>query len=100
MRYLEDGKVKLWGYTYSYWEGDVTNMNIISGCCFSLGSIMIYRFNMKQTSMELSSSEVEYMEASTSICEAIWLYKFLAHLFDQELVPTMIYCDNKSCIIF
>jgi hypothetical protein len=38
------------------------------------------------------------MAASTMSCEAIWLRKLLAGLFDQELDPTLIYCDNQSCI--
>jgi hypothetical protein len=46
----------------------------------------------------LSSTEAEYMAASMASCEAIWLRKLLAGLFDQELDPTVIYCDNQSCI--
>jgi hypothetical protein len=38
------------------------------------------------------------MEASMSSCESIWLKKILTRLFDQELEPTVIYCDNRSCI--
>jgi hypothetical protein len=38
------------------------------------------------------------MEASTTSCEAIWLHKLLAGLFDQELDPMVIYCDNQCCI--
>jgi hypothetical protein len=34
------------------------------------------------------------METTTASCEAIWLRKLLAGLFDQELDPTVIYCDN------
>jgi hypothetical protein len=37
---------------------------------------------------------------STASCEAIWLHKLLAGLFDQELDPTVIYYDNQSCIKF
>jgi hypothetical protein len=48
--------------------------------------------------VELSLAEAEYMEASTTSCEAIWLCKILVGLFDQELDPTVIYYDNQSCI--
>jgi hypothetical protein len=68
------------------------------GCCFSLGSTMITWFNRKQTSVALSSVEAEYMAVSMASCEAIWLHKLLTCLFDQELEPTVIYCDNQSCI--
>jgi hypothetical protein len=55
-------------------------------------------FNRKQTFVALSSAEAEYMATSMASCEAIWLRKLLTGLFDQELEPTVIYCDNQSCI--
>jgi uncharacterized OsmC-like protein len=48
--------------------------------------------------MALSSTEAEYMAASLASCEAIWLRKLLARLSGQELEPTVIHCDNQSCI--
>ena len=48
--------------------------------------------------MALSSAEAEYMATSQASCEAIWLRKLLVGLFGRELRPTMIYCDNQSCI--
>ena len=38
------------------------------------------------------------MVASQASCEAIWLRKLLVGLFGRELRPTVIYCDNQSCI--
>jgi hypothetical protein len=38
------------------------------------------------------------MAMSTTSCEAICLCKLLAGLSNQDLDPTVIYCDNKSCI--
>ena len=38
------------------------------------------------------------MTTSQASCEAIWLRKMLVGLFGQRLRPTMIYCDNHSCI--
>ena len=55
-------------------------------------------FNRKQKSVALSSVEAEYMEASQASCKALWLCKLLLDLFDRELRPTLIYCDNQSCI--
>lgn len=40
------------------------------------------------------------MVASQAACEAIWMWKILVGLFDQRMDPTVIYCDNKSCIKF
>ena len=38
------------------------------------------------------------MAANLASCEAIWLRKMLFGLFGQPLRPSVIYCDNKSCI--
>ena len=31
-------------------------------------------------------------------CEVIWMRKILVRLFGSHLEPTVIYCDNQSCI--
>jgi hypothetical protein len=98
LRYLGGDGVELQGYTDSDWEGSAVDKKSTSGCCFNLGSTMITWFNRKKTSVALSSIEVEYMEVSMASCESIWIHKLLTCLFDQELEPTMIYCDNQSCI--
>jgi hypothetical protein len=38
------------------------------------------------------------MATSQASCEAIWLRKMLVGLFGQEISPTVIHCDNQSCI--
>jgi hypothetical protein len=48
--YLGDGEVKLQG------EGSATDMKSTSGCCFSLGLVMISRFNRKHNFVALSLS--------------------------------------------
>ena len=48
--------------------------------------------------MALISAEVEYMEISQAACEAIWMRKILVGLFGSHLDPTMMHCDNQSCI--
>ena len=40
------------------------------------------------------------MAASQSTCEAIWMRKILVSLFSSHLDPTVIHCDNQSCIKF
>jgi hypothetical protein len=46
----------------------------------------------------LSLAEAEYMAASQASCESLWLCKMLVGLFGVQLRPTVIYCDNQSCI--
>ena len=48
--------------------------------------------------MALSTVEVEYIAMSFAAREAVWLGKLLVGLFGQMLEPTMIHCDNQSCV--
>lgn len=64
------------------------------GCCFILGSTMVLWFTKKQQAMALSSIEAEYIAVSMASCEAIWLRKMLAELFDLQMGPIVIHCDN------
>ena len=86
--------MQLVGYTDLDWVGSVEDQKSTSGCCFGLGSDVISWFNRKQTSVALSSVEAEYVAAR----EIVWLRKLLAGLFGHMLEPTVIRCDNQSCV--
>jgi hypothetical protein len=55
-------------------------------------------FSRKQKSVALSSAKAKYMVANQASCEALWLCKLLVGLFGVQSRPTLIYCDNQSCI--
>jgi hypothetical protein len=59
---------------------------------------MISWQSRKQSSIALSTAEVEYIVACSTSCEAIWLRKLLTDLFDLEMRATLILCNNQSCI--
>jgi len=46
----------------------------------------------------LSTADAEYIAASVASHEAVCLRKLLAELFNLELEPTLILCDNQSCV--
>jgi hypothetical protein len=69
-----------------------------SRCCFGLGSGMISWSSKKQTSLALIKLEEKYIATSVEIHEAVWLQTFLAKIFDLELEPNLIHCDNQSCV--
>lgn len=91
-------ELNLSGYTDSDWAGNSENRKSTSGCCFTLRSAMISWFSRKQSSVAQSSTEAEYIAASMGAREVVWLRKLLFGLFGKHLPPTIIYCDNKSCI--
>eukprot|EP00253_Pinus_taeda_P016819 PITA_16819 len=86
------------GYTDLNGLSRASDRKSTSGCCFGLGSTVVSWITRKQQSIALSSAEAEYMVASLASCEAIWPRKMLFSLFGQALRPSVIYCDNQSCI--
>jgi hypothetical protein len=96
--YKQMDEVKLHGFMDVDWAGNPTDRKSTSGGIFSIGSTVVSWYSRKQTSVALSSVEVEYMAASQAACEAIWMRKILVGLFGSHLDPTVIYCDNQSCI--
>eukprot|EP00253_Pinus_taeda_P003572 PITA_03572 len=90
--------VKLQGFTNADWAGSPSNRKSTSKGIFNLGSVAVSWYSRKQRLVALSSAEVEYMATSQVACEAIWMWKILVGLFGERMDPTMIYCDNQSCI--
>jgi hypothetical protein len=68
------------------------------GCCFTLGFAMVSWCSRKQSSVALSTAEAEYIALSVAVREAVWLRKLLTDLFDHEMDPIIIHCDNQSCV--
>ena len=59
---------------------------------------MISWLSRKQSSVSLSTVELEYIVSFSTSCESIWIQKLMSCLFDLELDTIVILCDNKSCI--
>ena len=96
--YRQLDELKLHGFTNADWAGSPTDRKSTYGGIFNIGSIGVSRYIRKQISVALSSAEAEYMAAILAACEAIWMRKILVGLFGSHLDPTVIYCDNHSCI--
>ena len=89
-------KINLEGYVDSDWVGSAIDRKSTSGCCFSMGSGVISWFRRKQSCVELSIAEAEYVAAFSASCEVVWMRKLLYDLFDLQLDATCIHCDNQS----
>ena len=98
LRYASNGEFLLPGYTNLDWGGNIVDQKSTSGYCFGLGSSMISWSSRKQGPISHSTTDVEYIAASTACREAVWLRKILGGLFSVNLEPTVIRCDNQSCI--
>jgi hypothetical protein len=98
LRYTSSGGLFLHGYADVDWEGSLVDRKSTSRYYFSLGSTMISWSSYKQGSFAYSIEEVEYIVASASSKEAVWLKKLVSWLFGDKLETTMVHCDNQSCI--
>jgi hypothetical protein len=45
-----------------------------------------------------SIAETKCIAACVAAREAMWLQKLLVGLFEQSMDPTIIHCDNQSCV--
>eukprot|EP00253_Pinus_taeda_P003302 PITA_03302 len=90
--------IRLSEFTDADWAGSSVDRKSTFGYCLNIGSGITFWCSRKQRSVALSSSEAEYMAASTASCEAIWLRKLLVNLFRRNMEATRIMCDNQSCI--
>ena len=96
--YRQTNEVKLHGFMDADWTGNPKDRKITLGGIFSVKSTTVSWYSRKHRSVALSSAEPEYMEASQAKCEAIWMRKILFGFFGSHLDPTVIHCDNHSCI--
>jgi hypothetical protein len=55
--------------------------------------------NKKQPTVALSSTEAEYIGATITACEVVWLQKLLSDLGQSMDAHVVIYCDNISSIL-
>ncbi|KAL0853708.1 hypothetical protein Bca101_058860 [Brassica carinata] len=89
---------KLVGYSDSDWGGDIDDQKSTSGFVFFIGEIAFTWMSKKQPIVTLSTSEAEYVAATSCVCHAIWLRNLLKELNLPQEKPTKIFVDNKSAI--
>ena len=70
----------------------------VSWNLFTLGFVVITWRLKKQATTTLSSSEVEYVAATSSACQALCLSKILVDLHQEKRGTTKIFCYNLSAI--
>ncbi|KAI5323652.1 hypothetical protein L3X38_032724 [Prunus dulcis] len=98
IRYTQEKKAHLVGYTDSDWAGAIDDRKSTSGHVFFLGSKVISWSSKKQSTVALSTTEAEYISATSAACEAVWIRRILADLRQEQNTPTKLYCDNMSTI--
>eukprot|EP00253_Pinus_taeda_P009660 PITA_09660 len=69
-----------------------------SGYVFHMGSGAISWASKKQPIVALSTAEAEYVVATATTCQAVWMRRMLRSLGQEQAKATMIFCDNSSAI--
>ncbi|GKE36417.1 hypothetical protein Tco_1459822 [Tanacetum coccineum] len=99
MWYQKTKDFNLIGFTDSDWAGSVADRKSTSGSCFILGTIVVSWSLKKQATVALSTTEAEYVAATSLACQAVWLRRILCDLWEEQEAPTEIYCDSKSAVM-
>ena len=85
-------------YLDSYLEGCVDDRKSTSGGAFFLGESLVAWTSKKQTSISLSTTEVEYIVAAKCCTQVEWMKQTLQDIKVEFEEPTIIYCDNTSAL--
>lgn len=91
------GKNELEGYTDADGASQ-EHRGAISGFAFILNGGCVSWSSRKQELVTLSTAEVEYIAATNTTQEALWLRNFIGEVFAPITAPTNIHCDNQSTI--
>ncbi|TXG46384.1 hypothetical protein EZV62_028112 [Acer yangbiense] len=82
----------------SDYAGDQDDRKSTSGYVFMMGSGAVSWSSKKQQIVTLSTTEAEFVAATSCSCQAIWLRRLLEALHYRQQGPILIYCDNVSAI--
>lgn len=80
------------------YAGDVKDRRSTTGYVLKLGSSTVVWGSQKQSCVALSTTESEYISASQTVKEIIWLSKLTSELFKRRLETPILHIDNQSTI--
>ena len=83
--YKKGEQSELIGFTDSDYAGDQDDRKSTSGYAFMFGSAAISWSSKKQPIVTLSSTEAEFVAATSCACQAIWLRRILKELHFKQL---------------
>jgi len=88
----------LQGYTDADFARDQATRKSTSGYTFILSEGAVTWSSQKQSVVSLSTTEAEYVAASSAVREANWLCSMLEEIQEPVGVPVLILIDNQSAI--
>ena len=85
-------------YVDASWANDLEDRKSTSGCIVLICDSAVTWFSRKQTSVALSTTEAEYVAASSCVQEVLWARQLLDDIGFKQLMATKIMEDNQGCI--
>ncbi|KAL0536061.1 hypothetical protein IC582_024993 [Cucumis melo] len=98
VKFTRGKEFKLIGFSDSDWGGSIDDMRSTLGYCFTLGSGVFSSSSKKQEIVAQSTAEAEFIAATTTINQVLWLRKILLDLDLEQRESTKILIDNKAAI--
>ncbi|KAJ6992892.1 Retrovirus-related Pol polyprotein from transposon TNT 1-94 [Populus alba x Populus x berolinensis] len=86
------------GYTDSDFAGDLDGGKSTSGYVFMIGDGAVAWSSRKQPIVTLSTTEAEYVAATTCACHSIWMKEVLNSVEEDYCKCITVFCDNSSSI--
>ncbi|XP_062227345.1 secreted RxLR effector protein 161-like [Phragmites australis] len=92
------GAIELVGYSSSDMAKDVDDRKSTTGVLFMLGNSPVSWKSQKQKIVALSSCEAEYVAATTTAYQGVWLGCLIGDLLHRKPDNNIIHVDNKFAI--
>jgi hypothetical protein len=96
--YPRNQNFQLTAYSNADWENCVDERKSTSGGAFFPGDALVAWLSKKQGSISLSTTEAEYIVATTCCTQILWMIQTLADLKVNYTDPIPIHYDNTSAI--
>jgi hypothetical protein len=96
--YQKEGNKELLAYTDSDYAGDVDDRKSTSGYVFLLSEGAVSWSSKKQPVVTLSTTEAEFVAATSCACQGVWMRRVLEKLGNSQGKCTAVLCDNSSTI--
>lgn len=87
--------IPLQGWSNADSASDANTRRSISGYVFSLAGGAISWNTKKQSIVALSTTESEYVAATSAVKEGLWITKLLIELHFIPSLPLQLWCDNQ-----
>ena len=90
--------IELTGFSDADFAGDLDNRRSTTGWAFLVNGTAVSWRSKRQTCVALSTTEAEYISASSATQEAVSCRRVLGQCGYQQSGPTRLYDDNQSAI--